>query len=216
MDRRLFLTALTALAAPSLALAAQKDPVKLAKAFPYLDHYWQLPAAERNRFILTFGYNIDNKPAPGVRAWIIDGGTRTPVSFSRDGVVTRLPTLAQLDGADTIQFDVPADANLKPRFELHPTAPVATQIDAHDLQASLTQAAGAVKKMAGAMAFAVPKIAAVLFPGAESGKAMLPDGRAIVLGTSKYGPIYDPAKQAGAKTIVLAKLPSRLLLVPAA
>ncbi len=215
MDRRLLLFALTALAAPTAALAAQKDPVKLAKAFAYLDIYLKMPPAQRSHFTLVYYMMRDGKPAPDMRAWIQDGATRTPLAFDHDGRVLRLPTLAQLGGA-MVQFDVPAEAALKLRPELHAVAAPSTQIDAHDLQISINQAGEAVKKIAGPMSFAAPKITAAQFPGAGSGQAVLAAGRALPLTPGKYGPLYDPAKEPGAKTITLAKAPSRILLTPSA
>ena len=216
MDRRLLLFALTALAAPTAALAAPKDPVKLAKVVPYLELYLKLSPADRTRFSLAYYIVSNNKPILGLHAWIIDGATRTPLALGADGQVLHLPTLAQLGGQATVQFDVPADMPLKPRLELHAATPPATQVDAAALQASITQAGDAVKKMAGAMAFAAPKITAAQFPGAGSGQAVLAAGRAVPLAPGKYGPLYDPAKEPGAKTITLAKAPSRILLTPSA
>ena len=215
MDRRLLLFALTALAAPTAALAAQKDPVKLAKFVPYLELYLKLSPADRTRFSLAYYIVSNNKPVPGLHAWIIDGTSRTPLAIGSDGQLLHLPTMAQL-GQAMLQFDVPADMPLKPRVEMHAATPPSTQVDAAALQASITQAGDAVKKMAGAMAFAAPKITAAQFPGAGSGQAVLAAGRAVPLAPGKYGPLYDPAKEPGAKTITLAKAPSRILLTPSA
>ncbi|HEX7758453.1 MAG TPA: hypothetical protein VF459_03060 [Caulobacteraceae bacterium] len=215
MHRRLFLTAMAA-ALPTSVWAAQKDPVKLAKAFPYLDVYLKMPSAQRSRFSLVYYMLRDGKPAGDLHAWIVDGAARTPLALDHDGRVLHPPTLAQISGDAMLQFDVPADAVLKPRLELHAAAPVAAQIDAADLQLSINQAGEAVKKIAGPMSFAAPKITAAQFPGGVSGKAALPDGRAFALAPGKFGPLYDPAKEPGAKTIILAKAPSRILLTPSA
>lgn len=217
MHRRLFLAAVAgAAAAPTALLAAQKDPVKLAKAFPFLDLYLKLPAAERSRFAVVYYMTRDNKPAAGLRGWIIDGPNKTPVSWAADGRALQLPTLAQVQGSATIQFDVPEDAALKPRLELHPLLAAAAQVDAVALQASITQAGAAVKKMAGPMAMMAPKITAAQFPGAPSGQAMLATGKALPLPAGKFGPLYDPGKEPGARTITLARAPSRILLTPSA
>jgi len=217
MHRRLFLAAaLGAAAAPTALLAgAGKDPVKVEKAFPYLDRYLKLAAADHSHFTLVYYMSRDGKPAAGLKAWIIDGASRTPVSFGADGRALQLPTLAQY-GSATIQFDVPADAQLKPHMEMHALVPSAAQVDATALQTSITQANAAVRTMAGAAAMMIPKIAAAQFPGAPSGQALLATGKAVPLGAGKFGPLYDPAKEPGARTIALAKAPSRIMLTPSA
>lgn len=217
MHRRLFLTALAgAAAAPTALLAAQKDPVKLAKAYPLLDLYLKLPPAERNHFALVHYMTRDGKPAAGLHGWIIDGPNKTPVSWAADGRALQAPTLAQMQGSATIQFDVPSDAVLKPRWELHPTMAVTAQVDAVAVQAAIAQAAAAVAKLAGPMAMMAPKFSAAQFPGAPSGQAMLATGKALPLPAGKFGPLYEPSKEPGARTIVLARAPSRILLTPAA
>jgi hypothetical protein len=221
MDRRLFLTAAAALAAPAalipaVAWAAQKDPVKIAKVFPYLDLYLKLSPADRSHFAVAYYIARDNKPVPGLRAWIVEGAVKTPMAFSADGQVLRLPSLAQFNGPAMVQFDVPADTPLKPRLELHPNLPPTTRIDAAALRVSITQAGAAVKKMAGPMAMMAPKITAAQFPGAGSGQAMVAPDKLLPLAAGKFGPLYDPNNEPSAQTIVLARAPSRILLTPSA
>lgn len=214
MHRRLFLAALSgAAAAPNLLWAATKEPVSLGKAFPYYDLYLKLPPAERNRFAMAYYVMRDGKPAAGLKAWIIEGATRTPIVYGADGHAPMLPTLAQLQSA-MIQFDVPQDVKLKPTPELRATLASSTQLDAAAIGAAIVQADTAAHKMAGGMAFIVPKIAAAQFPGAGSGQAVAP-GRAMPLAAGKYGPVYNPAKEPGARTIALAKAPNHIMLTPA-
>ncbi len=219
MDRRLFLAAAAALATPAiptLAWAAQKDPVKLAKVFPYLDLYLKLPPAERSHFAVAYYVARDNKPVQGLRAWIVEGAVKTPMAFGADGQILHLPSLAQFNGPGTVQFDVPADTPLKPHLELHSNLPPATRIDAAALRTSISQAGAAVKKMAGPMAMMAPKIAAAQFPGAGSGQALMPPDKLLPLPAGKFGPLYDPGAEPAAQAIVLARAPSRILLTPTA
>lgn len=217
MDRRLFLAiAAGAAVAPTALLAASRDPVKLEKAFPFLDRYLKLGAGEHSHFTVVYYMSRDGKPAAGLKGWIIDGANRIPVSFGADGHALQWPTLAQMQGSATFQVDAPADAQLKPHVEMHALLPNAAQVDAVALQASINQANAAVKTMAGAMAMMAPKITAAQFPGAPSGQAILATGKAMPLAAGKFGPLYDPSKQPGAKTISLARAPSRILLTPSA
>lgn len=217
MDRRLFLAAaLAAPAMPTSVWAAQKDPVKIAKAFPYLDLYLKLSPAERSHFSVAYYIARDNKPVQGLRAWIVEGAVKTPIAFNADGQVLHLPTLAQFNSPATVQFDVPADMPLKPRLELHPNLSPTTRIDAAALRVAITQAGQAVKKMAGPMALMAPKIAAAQFPGAGSGQVVMAPDKMLPLAAGKFGPLYDPGAEPTAQAIVLAKAPSRILLTPTA
>src|SRR5260221_12987511 len=68
VDRRMFLGATGALAAmgvPMAANATPKEPVKLARAYPYLDAFLKLPAPRRNRFHLAYYLMQGGKPAAG-------------------------------------------------------------------------------------------------------------------------------------------------------
>jgi hypothetical protein len=216
MDRRSFLTlAAGGLALPMSAFAGTKEPVKLAKAFPYLDAFLKLPAAQRSRFHPAYYLTQAGRPAGGVRAFIIEGATRTPLVIGADGRMSRLPTLAQLQGDAQFQLDAPAEAKFGERLDIEATMAAATQLDAHELALAIAQAAEAVKAIAGPMAFAAPKLAAAAFPGSHGGNAMLPDGRALPLLAGRFGPVYEPAKAPGARTIVLSPAPSRILLTQA-
>jgi hypothetical protein len=63
----------------------------------------------------------------------------------------------------------------------------------------------------------IPKMAAAFFPDAVGGRAQLANGTESplpVVNAPNFGPVafFEPAKTAGAKAVVFAKAPSRVLL----
>lgn len=215
MDRRIFLHGLgvvAVVAAPSAALATAKPPVKISKAYPYLDAFLKLPAAQRSRFHPAYYLTIAGKPPTGLHAVAIDGAVRTPVVIDADGRLAHLPTLAQLQGETMFQIDAPAETKIGIRLEIQATMTPASQLDCRELALAIGQAGAAVKAIAGPMAFAAPKITTAEFPGGVGGVALLPDNRRYPLTMGKVGPVYDPAKAPGAVTVSLTHAPSRILL----
>ena len=215
MDRRglllgLALAAMPVLATPGLAWAEPKPPIKLSKVFPFLDKYLAIPAGERNRFTMAYTFMTDGKPAAGLKAAIVEAdGRRTPLAFGSDGRVTRLPNAAQLVSANLV-VDVPAATKMGVRLALEPLIAPAQELAARDLDLSLVQANAGMAKAGGLMAFAVPKLTGVSFPGAGSGKARLANGAEVPLPIADGAPFYEPKTLKGATVIVLARVPGRL------
>lgn len=211
MRRRGVLLGIVAAAmAPTMALAAGKPPVKLAKVFGYLDKYLAIPPAQRNRFVLAYYIQMNGKPAAGLKAFIVEpDGKRAPIVLGADGKVLRLPTAAQLATADFVA-DVPADTKLGVRLELEPTAAPAQEFNPRELEQAIVQANAGMSKAAGLISFALPKLTGVTFPGAGSGKARLGDGREVALPVAEGAPFYDAKLIKGAVAILLAHAPARL------
>jgi hypothetical protein len=210
MDRRGLMLGLALAAMPALAWAEPKPPIKLSKVFPFLDKYLALPPGERNRFVLSYTFMIDGKPATGLRAAIVEAdGRRAPLAFAPDGHVQRLPNAAQLASANLV-VDVPAATKMGVRLGLEPLIAPAQELSAHDLELSLAQANAGMAKAGGLIAFALPKLSGVSFPGAGSGKARLANGAEVPLPVAEGAPFYDPKAFKGAATIVLARVPARL------
>src|SRR5262249_7289440 len=102
-------------------------------------------------------------------------------------------------------------------LELRAAMPPSTRIDAAELSATLAQLNAAIAKVAGALGALVPKMTAAYFPDAGGGHAVMADGRESplpVVNVPIVGPIafFEPARVAGAKAVVFAKAPSRILL----
>ena len=210
MDRRHLLLGLALAAVPQLALAGTKPPVPLSKVFVFLDKYLALPTAERNRFGPVYAILVDDKPAPGLKAVILEAdGRRTPLILGPDGRPKALPTLAQLQTAK-LEVDVPATTKMGIRLSIVPLLPLTQDLSAKDLDLAIAQANRGVSSIAGPMRFAVPKLQGVGFVGAGSGTLRFADGKETPLRLSNGVPIYDPKLAKGAVAVVLARAPSKL------
>lgn len=213
--RDLLVLAAAALAAPASALADDQK-VALSKAFPMLEQYLGVPPGERSRFYLAYRATRDKRPISDARAAVVGPGGAVPLAFDRAGfLTTRLPSLAELKGAS--QFVIAGQT-----FKLQPEARCAiapsTRIDAAELAAALAQANAAIAKVAGPLA-AIMQMTATYFPDAAGGRAVLADGREGLLPVYRAPgaapvPFFEPAKTAGARAVVFAKPPSRVLLGP--
>ena len=220
MRRRELIAFIAAAAAAPLvvpgAALADDQRVALSKAFPMLEQYLGVPAPERSRFYLAYRATRDRHPVSDAKAAIVGpGGAAIPLAFDHAGfLTTRLPSLAELKGAG--QFVIAGQT-----FKLAPEARCAiapsTYIDAGELVAALAQANAAIAKIAGPAAMLIPKMAAAFFPDAAGGRAQLANGQESplpVFNAPAFGPVafFEPAKTAGAKAVVFAKAPSRVLL----
>ncbi len=207
--RRGVLAGLAALALAGPAAAAAKV-VDANRVFPFLDVYLKIPPADRSRFRLVYAFRSAGKPL-AAPVWLIDGGTRTPIPLRTDGRADRLPTLAQLDRSK-IEVGVDAAVKISIDMTLEPTTALATELDARELAAAIAQASTGVRKGAGIMALAIPKMQAVEFHGVASGEVEFADGRRAPLPIKEGRPTYNPATQPAAKTVRFPKPPTRITI----
>jgi hypothetical protein len=212
--RHLLLVIAATAAAPGAALAdVQRTP--LAKAFGLLDVYLGLPPSERSRFYLAYRAMHDKRPDPGAAATIVEAnGARMPVPFDRGGLVLRLPTLAELKSAAVLES---ADPALHLGLELRAAITPAIRLDAAALVLAMAQVNAAVAKIAGPLALVAPKLTCAYFPDSGGGGALMADGRTAPLPVTTapfLGPVpyFEPAVLAGARTVLLSHIPSRILL----
>ena len=214
MDRRRWLQALaaTTLTATPLTAFAETKSVKLSKAFGYLDIFLKVPPQERTRFSLAYYFLRNKKPAPDIRAFVVQGANRTPLALGPDARVLRLPTLAELQSDAALELDVVPGTKVGLDLELHADIAPSNKLDAHEIDLALQQVTLAIKHRAGILGFAVPKISQANFPGAGAGVAVLADGRTTPLPKLEDGPYYDPGAMPGVKIVALARAPSRIVL----
>ena len=196
-------------AALALAGSARADErlVPARKVFPYLDAYLRIPPAKRSRFSLSYVLVKDRPTA----IWLVDGQQRIAVPVSADGRLLRLPTAAQWE-AGQVAISGPAGAKYGVSLKLEALVPPAAEMDAATLAAAVAQANDGVKTAMGIASLVIPKIDSVAFQGVSSGDVIYADGRRAALPLVKGVPTFEPAKQAGAKTLRFAKAPSALLL----
>ena len=220
VNRRTILSgaaATLALAAAGVARAAGQQ-AKLSAFFPYLDLYLGLPAAQRSLFGMAYYVFRDRKPAPDLKAYIVaPNGSRRPIAIDREGRVLTLPSLSELKGPEQGLLDAPAGQKVGLALEIEARVPLSPSIDAHLLQASLGQANAAIQSHAGLLAFAVPKLTCGYLLNSGGGHAVLADGHSIGLPASAKGffigqPYFDAEAMGSAKTLALARAPSRIPL----
>ena len=214
-SRRAFLAAAAATALAGPALAAGSKTVPCDKAFPFLDNYLKIPAAERTRFTLAYYLQVDAKPPKNLKGWLGEGAARAPVPIAADGRVQRLPTLAQLKAKTPLSFDVPETTKFSVNMVIEPLVRPAAEISAADLALAVAQAAKGAKKAAGLMSVAVPKMESVVFKGVSAGTVVHADGRTAALPVIKGSPVFEPGKQKGATTLKFARAPSQMMIAPA-
>jgi len=212
--RGLILTAAALAVAPGAALADDKKkpgpPVR--KVFPYYDLYLGIPAAERSRFVMAYYLKVNGKPATGQNLFVVmPGGARTLLTQASDGRITRMPTLAELkDGVLDADKKSPTD-KFSLSMEMQPVVRLGETMATADLHAAIEQCNTAIRKRAGVVGFAVPKMEQVLFAGAGSGEAIA-GTRVSPLPAFKAYVAFKPADHAGAQSLKFGKAPVRALL----
>lgn len=212
------LAAIGALAAPGWARAAARPPVKLSSFFPYLDLYLNLPPAQRSHFSLAYYAFRDQRPAADLKAVLIGpNGARRPIAIQPDGRVGLMPTLAELHGPEQVEVDSPGAEKIGVRLEIQARVAPGPNLDVRDLELALAQANAAIASKAGLLRFAVPKLTCAYLIDAGSGRAVLDDGRAVplpVVTTRPFAgtPYFDATAAPEARTIALARPPSRAVL----
>ena len=230
--RRAVLAAVSALAvgcgaanmggAPAQAQAAAAKPKpkpKLKQVFPYWENYLRIPDAERSRFQLAYRLLVEDRPAADVSLFAVDGTRREPITISPDGRM-RPPSL-EFFRSKTAVVDAPTvrSRSFSINMELLASAPApAREIEAAEVAATLNQANAAIRKAAGPIGLVAPKMARVVFTGAGSGEAVDAQGRRTPLprAAGESGPYFQPAAMPGARRVILAQTPAKIMLATAA
>lgn len=214
--RRLAAAVAAGLALLALAPMASAAPkvVPADKVFPYLENYLKLPAVERSRFSLAYYFTMDGKPPAGLSITAIDGATRSPIPLGPDGRVQRLPNLDQLQRVN-IEVARPETAKVQLSLSIQPATPMGVEVDARELALSIDQARSGVKKAAGVMGFAAPKMERIYFRGVPGGEAILANGGRVALPVVKGMVMFDPVALPQARTLKFPKPPARADIGPA-
>lgn len=212
---------LAAGASPEPAQAQQaakpKPKPKPKQLFPYWENYLKIPAAERTRFAPGYFLKLaGNKPATELSMFAIDGTRRVPVAVGPDGRMTPPPVeffrsktaIVDAPGAEGQSFNI--------SMELLATMAPAREVPASEVLATLNQSNAGIRKAAGLIGIAAPKMARAIFVGAGSGEAVDAQGRRTPLPLVRGAPYFQPAAMPTAQRVVLARVPSKVMLSPAA
>lgn len=209
MIRRSALIVLAMVAVSTPAMAEKIAPA--AKAFPYLEKFLKVPAAERSRLRLGYVLTRDGKPLSNLKAALIEAnGTRTPLPVDGAGGFERLPSLAQLEAGARLSLDLPQDAKVGTMMNFSTQLKPAVDYEAADLAATVDQAGGVIGKVAGPAALLAPKMTGVTFAKAQSGVAIFADGRTQPLPSLQDTPYFRPDDFKGAVRVKLTKTPIKV------
>jgi hypothetical protein len=212
--RELILGAVAVAMLPVGALAAdEKKSIAAKKAFPFYGLFLDTPPAERSRFTMSYYLKVNGRPATTpVLTLVMPNGARTPLAVGAEGRIVRMPTKAELkDGLIEAAKASPGD-RVQLSMELEPLVRLGETVSVADLNAALDQCNTAIKKRAGVIGFAVPKMEQVLFAGAPAGNALLADGKTAPLPQFRGMAFYRPSALPGAQSLKFGKAPSRALM----
>jgi hypothetical protein len=212
--RALLAAGLFALSGAAFA-ADQTKLIELKKVFPYLDAYYALPPAARSKFQISYAFQPKGGALSAMKAAYVGADGRTPLQLGEDGRVLRLPTPAMLKDGHKFEVTKPETVKMGVRLNIEPTARAAAEIDARELAAAVRQAAEGVRKSAGVMRFAAPKMERVVFQGGQGGVMVTQAGRSTPLAVVKGVPVFDPAAAPDARWIRFTRAPSGMTIGPA-
>lgn len=199
-------------ARPTAAAAAGQITTKTldpGKIFQYLNLFYRIPAQDRSLFELGY-YVRSNRPLGSVRVWDALG----EYPLAADGRFGRLPTAEQLRRKTPINVRGPDGTSFEIDLELESRVAPETSMDAAALKASVDQANRGIKGAAGMIRFAVPTMGRLVFKGAGSGQVVLADGRRVALPIAGGAPAFDVGAFPTARTVTLARTPSRIFIQP--
>lgn len=201
-------------AAQAQAQAAKARPkLRPKQLFPYWENYLRIPAAERTRFAPAYIVTSGGKPMTDFGLFAIDGARRAPIAIAADGRMT--PPPAEFFRSKTAILDAPAATGRKfdIQMELVATAAPAREMQAAPLTATIAQSNAGIRKAAGLLGIAAPRMAQVVFVDAGSGEAVDAQGRRTPLPLGAGGsPYFQPASMPNAQRLVLARAPSKILI----
>ncbi|WP_084420917.1 hypothetical protein [Henriciella litoralis] len=173
-----------------------RPTVPLTKMFPFLEDYLAIDPASRSNFELT--YEVQSKDDGAFELWIERDGTRVDLQGNADDHVDPDRLAAFIDDDPVVYTTIPkgrgsVSMTLAPRLDL--SADVAVS----DVKLALSQANKTIKKKAGLMAFAAPKMKSVQFDLAENTTATLvrPDGQREILPVANDTLIFTPGRKSG-------------------
>lgn len=212
--RELVLAGLAAAMLPAVALGAEeRKAVAAKKAFPFYDLFLDTPPAERSRFTMSYYLTVNGRPATSPVLFLtMPTGARTALTVGVEGRLTRMPNRAELkDGMIEAVKGKPGD-KVQLAMELEPLVRMGDTIATADLHAALEQCNTAIKKRAGLIGFAVPKMEQVIFAGTSAGAAVLAGGKTAPLPLVKGMAAYRPAALPGAQSLTFARAPVRAFL----
>lgn len=177
MNRRTILAVAatwTALGLASTALAGTETKTVAAdKVFPFISNYYALAPADRAHFHLVYSLLVQGAKTSDI-SLDLNG---TPITIGGNGVLSPLPTAAQLKAKATVTYSRPAGSKFGVSLGIFPNVQPQPSMDVHPLNLAIDEARRGAKSMAGLLALAVPTMDRLVVYGVTSGQVKLADGQ---------------------------------------
>ena len=155
---------------PALAeLGPPREAAPLSRLFPMFEDYLALDQDKRSHFELTYALNASDDADNGFRLWVERENGNVDITRTDDGLVDMDQIVGLLPGNPMIMTDLPAGRG-SVSMKLLPTLELGDEIAMEDVCTALSQANAAIRKQAGLMSFAAPKMKGIGFnlqPGTE-------------------------------------------------
>ena len=157
---------------PALAeLGPPREAAPLSRLFPMFEDYLALDQDKRSHFELTYALNASDEADNGFRLWVERASGNVEITRTDDGLVDMDQIVGLLPGNPMIMTDLPAGRG-NVSMKLLPTLELGDEIAMEDVCTALSQANAAIRKQAGLMSFAAPKMKGIGFslqPGTDGG-----------------------------------------------
>ncbi len=209
--------ALAVMAAAPVPAAAQGMTTKTAAAsdaFPGLRGFLSLSASDRSEIAVYYTIRIKHGDASKASITLNDNGRSTPIHIGAGGRLSPMPSLSQLDGGAQVTVVYPTDATTAMKIHVYSTQSPGTTYDAGRLANGVRQGNNAMGKIAGVLAFGIPKLDRVYFVGGGNATADVGGQSRSLPKTASDGeypagtPYFVPDEMRGATRIHLSSTPS--------
>lgn len=155
---------------PALAeLGPPREAAPISRLFPMFEDYLALDQDKRSHFELTYALNASDEADNDFRLWVERASGNVEITRTDDGLVDMDQIVGLLPGNPMIMTDLPAGRG-NVSMKLLPTLELGDEIAMEDVCTALSQANAAIRKQAGLMSFAAPKMKGIGFnlqPGTE-------------------------------------------------
>lgn len=178
-----------------IAGAAQAQAVRtvpLEKMFPYLSAYHSMAPAERDSFRIDYRVR---KPDAAVTAVMVNGARRVPLQINGAGWVLNAPDAAMLRGG-LFETTATREQKFSVGLTVRPVLTLAAAMPAAESAESVREITAGIRRFAGVLGFAAPRITGVAYEGVRSGEAVMADGRRVALPVVDGDPVFRPAAPA--------------------
>lgn len=211
------------MAAPKLPAATTANGVSTqtaaaADAFPGLKAFLAMPAAQRSQVNIYYVLRIKHCNPALVHVALKANGRTTPLTVAGDGRITPLPTAAQLANGATVTTTGPATCTVGMKIKVFSPQGLKQDYDAVGLATGVRQGNAAMARIAGILAFGLPKLDRVTFAGVSDGTVTFTNGQTKALPeTSANGdypagtPYFVPTQMSGAVKIHLNGVPHAVM-----